>query len=378
MPFTPPYQSGEMGMRDGSVDDPLLPNTSGKPNYAPDNRKVPPEPQRFDFERDTDAEDVPTDTLAATGIAIGVEQWTIVNPDGSVDFGIVIGFSPPTYWGPASGYDVYVADTNDFDADCFIRVARLPGAQFAKGEVYRVSSPQLARGRTYDVALVPVNADGAGMDPLDAPRATVTLDSEGDIPPDVASFDAFPVCCDIAFTWTPATISQNDIAYYEIRQGADFAGGTLVTRAWGWNQNAAEVPIGEIPLALTAPNDEFHIRAVTRLGAESATEGSDTLTAVQIALLQSYCCTKIREISPTPGVDTVPITSLAPTPPGIQPNISVGGSSGTPGPNGVLRGAIDPTSFVANGSRWDYSVVLSDIAVSGDRIFVTEGVRLAI
>lgn len=377
MPFTPPYQSGEMGMRDGSVDDPLLPNTSGKPNYAPDNRKVPPEPQRIDFERDTDAEDVPADTLAASGIAIGVEQWTIVNPDGTVDFGIVVGFSPPAYWGPASGYDVYAADTDDFDADCFIRVARLPGAQFTKGEVYRISSPQLARGRTYDVALVPINADGAGMDPLDAPRATVTLDNEGDVPPDVAGFDAIPDCCDLLFTWTPATVARNDVAYYEIRQGASFAAGVLVGRAWGWAAGLLVVPISQVPNTLTAPDDEFHIKAVTRLGAEGAAEGSDTLTAAQIALLQSYCCTKTREISPTPGADTVPITSLAPTLAGVPPNINVGAGAGTPGPNGVLRGAIDVTSFVANGSRWDYSVILSDTAIAGDRIVVTEAVRLA-
>ena len=377
MPFTPPYQSGELGLRDGTNEDPALPDETGRTQYAPDNRKIPPESPRIDLERDTDAEDDPSSTLAVSGIAFGAEQWTIVNPDGTVDFGIIVGFTPPTWWGPASGYDVYAADTADFDADCFIRVARLPGAQFTKGEVYRVSSPQLARGRTYDLALVPINADGAGMDPIDAPRATVALTAAGDVAPDVAGFDAAPSCCDLLFTWTPATVARNDVAYYEIRQGASFAAGVLVGRAQGWAVGRLVVPISEVPNTLTAPNDEFHIKAVTGLGAEGATEGSDTLTAVQIALLQSYCCTKTREVSPAPGVDTVPITSLAPTLPGVEPNINVGAAAGNPGPNGVLRGAIDPTSFVANGSRWDYSVILSDTAIVGDRIMVTEAVRLA-
>jgi len=271
---------------------------------------------------------------------------------------------------------VYAADENDFDADCFVRIG-IVWPERDKPLEWFLPTPQLIRGRTYTIAVVPVNADGAGIDPTAAPQAAgVSLGDTGQVPPDVADFDALVECCDLVFTWTPVTDTRNDVAYYEIRQGAAFAGGAFVGRAWGWNNGLLIVPIGLVPNALVAPNDEFHIKAITGLGAESTLEGSDTLTTIQIACLQAFCCGKARELTPTPGSDTILITSLAPTPGGIPPIINIGGGGGNPGPNGVISGGIDPTSFVANGSRWDYTILLDDTAVVGDRVMVLESVRL--
>jgi hypothetical protein len=372
-----PFETGELKQRDGGPDNVTIPGAavSQRTQYAPDNRKVPPEPRRAIDDVTGVAVPSASDLFAD---ALGAVQNTVLSPDGSIMHGVLVSFTPSNWWGTASRFDVYAADESDFPADCFIRIGSIqtePGKSFDQF----VPAPQLIRGRTYTIAVVPVNADGAGIEAEAAPQVTgVSFGASGQVPPDVADFDTFVDCCDILFSWTPVTSVRNDVAYYEVRQGANFAGGVFIGRAWGWNQGALRVPIGQVPNALSAPDNEFHMKAFTQLGAESAAEDSDTLTTIQINNLQAYCCTKVREITPTPGLDTVAITNLAPTPAGLQPNVNIGAGAGNPGPNGVLRGAIVPTSFTPNGSRWDYSVVLSDIAISGDRIYVTEGVRLAV
>lgn len=374
--FQSPIESSELILRDGHTEDPARQSGSvGRRNYAPDNRKVPPEPFLIDPFRDTDSftDPDPNSSLAADGFAFGAEQATFVDGAGQVAPGcILVQFTPPKWWGPASHYDVYAADTSDFDADLFIKIGRVAGAAIGRGDSYLVTSHHLQRGRTYDVSLVPCNADGAGMDPADAPRGTVSLTSAGEVPPDVVAFDVSADCCELVGTWTPVASGRKDVSYYEVRQGATFDTGTLVTRVWGWGVGRFSISREAVPFpAFGAPNDEFHIKAVTRLGAVSDAEGSDTLTAIEIAGLTAPCCVKAREITPAVGLDDLVLTSL--TPSIVQPivNPGVGGQGGgVPGP-GILF-YVDPGSFVPNGALFDYTVRFGMTTLGNETFPLTE------
>lgn len=373
MALPTPTESGELKQRSARPDETTIAGqrASSREQYAPDNRKVPPEPSRPHEGDSVTTDPGPTELYPD---AFGAAANTISGPDGSVMFGLLVGFTPPEWWGPASRYDIYAADEADFAADCFLRVGSVTSAQAGKTHDHFVPTPQLVKGRTYTVALVPVNADGAGIEPAAAPQVTgVAFTDTGAAPPDVAGF-ALPLeCCNLLASWTAVPQLSNDVAYYEIRQGAAWVGGALVLRVWGWNQNQAVIHLGQIPNALVAPDDEFHIRAVSRLGATSVTEGSVTLTAEQIAAMNAFCCHKSRTITPTPGADSVTITSLAPIGVAGPPIVNVGPMAIGGGGGGPLGGAPDESSFTPNGSRWDYVVFLKDTAITGDTITVIEG-----
>ncbi len=371
--FQDPYETGELVLRDGHVENPNRSGSSGlgRRNYAPDNRKIPPEPVLYDPFRDTDAEADPPSTIAADGFNFDAEQATFIDGAGQVMPGsIIVQFTPPKWWGPASAYDVYAADTADFDADLFIRIGRISASAVGQGDSYVVTSHHLQRGRTYDIALVPLNADGAGMDPVDAPRGTVALTSVGDVPPDVVGFDAQPECCEILATWTPVTDDRNDVAYYEIRQGAAFAGGALVGRVWGWGAAAVVIPLALVPNPLSAPDDEFHIKAITMLGGESATEGSDTLTAIEIAALNARCCSIGRELTPAGGLDFLVVTSIMPSV--VQPVFNVGHGAPAAGPGPGIPFYVDPATITPSGSLWNYTVRFGDTTLGGEVFPLTE------
>lgn len=373
MAFPPPLESGELHLRQADLDEVTIANSQDatRVQYGPDNRKIPPEPLRP--HDDVTAVDTPSSAdLFAT--AVGAAQHTLASPDGSVMHGILVGFTPPNWWGPASRYDVYAADENDLPANCFIRVGAIPVDRIGKGQDHWVYHPFLIRGRTYTIAVVPVNADGAGIEPESAPQATgVVLDgSGGQVPPDVAGFDVAQDCCDVRFTWTALTSTNNDVAYFEIRQGASYAAGTLVLRVFGWAVSRAHVSVDQIPNPLTAPDDEFHIKAVTTLDVESATEGSDTLTAEEITALGAPCCTITRRIPLVDGTDSIALTSVMPSL-GNQVRLNVGGAAQDVTSPGMIGWVLDD-SIVANGNLWDYTVYFGALAVSGDILYVTESI----
>ncbi len=376
MAFPPPLDSGELHLREGVLDETTIANAQDatRVQYAPDNRKVPPEPRRL--HDDITGTDTP-DQSDLFPTAIGASQHTLVSPDGSIMHGIMVGFTPANWWGPASRYDIYAADENDLPANCFLRIGSVPADRIGKGQDHWVYHPFLIRGRTYTIAVVPVNTDGAGIEPEAAPQVTgVVLDgTDAQVPPDVAGFDVVPSCCDLLFTWTGLTVTNNDVTYFEIRQGASFAAGTLVLRAWGWGVTKATVGIESVPdPTFAAPNDEFHIKAFTNLGAESAAEGSDTLTAEQITSVLTHCCTITRLISPIAGTDSITVTSLIPSL-GNQPRFNVGAGGNIAGPGGGFRGWIDPLSITPNGNLWDYDIFFSDVATMSDVLYVTESTR---
>lgn len=370
MPFNQDIQSGELFARRGRTDPGTLWKSTRR-NYAPDNRKIPPGPllqPEVDLALDAD----PDAQLAANGTRIGAEQNTLFHADGSTVGGIIVQFTTPEWWGPASGYDVYAADQDDLDPACFIRLGRIVAAEADKGHSYHVYHPFLITGRTYIVALVPVNSDGSGITANDAPQVTVTLDAVGDVPPDVAAFDVTADCCELVGTWTPVATDRKDVSHYEVRQGATFDTGVLVLRVWGSGVGRFSISREAVPdPAFTPPNDEFHIKAVTGLGAVSAAEGSHTLTAIEIGCLTAACCVKGREITPAVGLDFLVLTSL--TPSSVQPIINTGHGAiggGAPGPGVPFY--VDPGSFVPNGALFDYTIRFGMTTLGNESFPLTE------
>jgi len=367
--FNESIQSGELFSRRGQTD-------AGKGwrstrrNYAPDNRKVPPDPlTRLNSDAALDA-DVDAQ-IAADGVAVGVMQNTLWHPDGGMVGGIIIDFTTPEWWGPATAYDVYAADTV-LAATCFIRIGRIVAGQSDKGDSYELSHPFLLAGREYTFSLVPVNADGAGVDAADAVQATITLDDVGQLPPDVGTFDVAAHCCALLFTWVPVSGDNKNVTHYEIRQGATYDAGAMVARAWGWAAGRILVPAGLAPApAFGAPDDQFHIKAVTGLGAVSDTEDSHTLTATEIASLVTPCCVKGREILPGAGLDSVVVTSITPDAP-VPPFVVAGHGAPAGGGGPAIVAWVDPSSFAAAGNLWTYTLHFSQTTVGGEAFPLTE------
>lgn len=219
---------------------------------APDARKIPPDVE-----------------------SLQVSETHEIQRDGSYVSGIAVHFRPPRWYGELR-YDVFVEDAAAASGQ-FVCIGSL------KRDGGFLHSHRFIRGRTYTVAVVSTS-DGKHIDPADAPNASVTIAAEtGAAPPDVADFDAQPDC-DVLFTWTPVVETRNDVRHYEIRQGATWAGGSLVCRVWGWRVAKARVPALSLPLALPA-DPTFHIKAVTGTSLESDTEDSDTLTAIELICL---------------------------------------------------------------------------------------------
>lgn len=369
MGFDKTIQSGEMIPRRGATD-PGKGVRSTRRNYAPDNRKIPPGPQIQITLLDALEEDVDAQRLA-DGVEFGVEQNTLWHPDGSNVGGLIIHFTTPEWWGPATAYDIYAADTV-LAATCFIRVGRIVAGQHDKGDTYPVNHPFLLDGRTYDIALVPVNADGAGIDPASAPQHRVIMDgSTSQPPPDVAGFDVTGFCCDILATWTPVSGDNKNVSHYEIRQGATFDTGAFVANSWGYDVGNLLINAESVPdPTFAGVNDEFHVKAVNGLGVVSDTEDSHTLTAVEIASILAPCCPKARELTPGGGLDTFLVTSL--TPSTVQPIVNVGLGAPGAGPGPGIPFYVDPSSFTPNGLLWDYTVHFGMTTVGGEVFPLTE------
>ena len=325
------YETGALGRVSGR-----------REQQAPDPRKVPPV----------------VDNLA-------VNELNLASQDGGIPATFVVDFQPPRWWGQLA-YDVWVKNTTQADPN-FFHVARI------NGPGQHLAHPYVTAPDTYDVVVVALGGNGQGLPPEDLTPVALTMTGLGPEVPDVLTFDVSPECCELLFEWTYNAAPS--ISHFEIRQGTDFATGSHVISVGPAERTSVVVSPGTLPLALTGVGLDFHIKALTRVRAASATEISDTLTAAELACIESFCCTKVREILLTGGSDTIVVTSMTPGVPGVPPIINVGPRN-TGGGGRTIDGSPVGTSFTPNGDVYDYTIQLDDVAIAGEYIVVTEGVRL--
>ncbi len=294
-----------------------------------------------DFQRVPDIRKAPPPVTSVSALEVLGHQ-----PDGTADYGILVTWVDPTYYG-VTAVDIWYQDSSAGTAEWMY-------AGRSKRSPFHVLPLGMVAGETYRIAVATVSALEATDGPDDSPQTTITLRGEDPKPPTVAGFAVADLGASLLFSWTPVSSDLSFVMGYELRYGST-----------GWTSATAigkvgprNTPFWPVPRHL-APGTSFYLKAVSYAEVYSATVSTATLAAADETSVDAASPgTYYQEVDVTAGNQSQTVTTKGQF--SAAPILTVAGNVAG------LDGSFDGTTFAQNGDgTWSATAYLDDPAPTG-------------